>query len=192
MEKSNSGVTTAWSTGRTYSPAGQRISAKLLVDGRVAFYDADRMIDGITNNRYLGEVIGEAEVDVALLQDFLLGEYDLCQYTGGLYDLPYEERNALGQALCDAAKALVPLNAQTLREAIEQHGLEYLRNRVIHESGKRYLLHPRDLAAAIDLWSDEPANARLQHRFYGYEVGGDDNQCVWLYVRTARVGDLHR
>lgn len=36
-----------FNTARPYSDKGQRIAAKKLPDGRVAFLDLDRMIDGI-------------------------------------------------------------------------------------------------------------------------------------------------
>lgn len=40
--------TLAFNTGRAYSTEGQRIAAAQLPDGRVAFYDVDRVIDGVT------------------------------------------------------------------------------------------------------------------------------------------------
>ena len=53
-------ISAAWNTGRGYSRAGQRIAVKVLSDGRVAFYDIDRMIDGVTLNQFVDPVLGEA------------------------------------------------------------------------------------------------------------------------------------
>lgn len=97
-------ISAAWNTGRGYSRAGQRIAVKVLSDGRVAFYDIDRMIDGVTLNQFVDPVLGEA-IDQKRLREFLMTEYDHCRYQCGLCDL--DDHLELRQALGVAAKAVL-------------------------------------------------------------------------------------
>lgn len=67
-----------------------------------------------------------------------------------------------------------------IKEAIQKHGLEFLRGRAITDGLRRLYIHDNDLDAAIALWADEPENAHYQRRFYGSEER-NGNLCVWIY-----------
>lgn len=101
----------AWNTGLAYSEHNQRISAQLLSDGHVAFFDIDRCIDGVTKEIYHGEVIGEKEVVPVKLAQFVMKEYDAGRYNRGLFALEkdkgsFEQLRAFANKLKDAAKAI--------------------------------------------------------------------------------------
>jgi hypothetical protein len=83
------GVFYRWNTGRFYSDLGQRIVATMLPDGRIAFVDLDRGIDGLTNI-----VLDKADYAPHVIQQIVMGDYDYGRYTG-LYSLP-DRRGLLG------------------------------------------------------------------------------------------------
>lgn len=87
-----------WNTGRMYSGKGQRIAA-IAVDDKIAFADIDRGIDGVLMTPYTG--------DPDKLQGFVMAEYDMCNYVGGLYTL--ENGSAILAQLKQAASlAIIP------------------------------------------------------------------------------------
>ena len=70
-----------WNTNRCYTEAGQRISALILEDGRVAFCDIDRQIAGITQASCKGPN-GDRQPVTRELIGFVMQEYDYCAYIG--------------------------------------------------------------------------------------------------------------
>jgi hypothetical protein len=60
-----------WNTGRAYTASGQRMAAKVMADGRMAFVDVDRGIDGLT--------VDPVE-EGSLVQKFVVTEYDYNRY----------------------------------------------------------------------------------------------------------------
>ena len=78
MNTSNNLDCIAWNTGRWYSAHGQRIAAAVLVNGRIAFVDVDRHINGVTRHAFLGA--GTRPFNHRRLQAFVMHEYDNCAY----------------------------------------------------------------------------------------------------------------
>lgn len=66
-----------FNTLRAYSAHGQRIGYALLEDRRVVFYDIDRCVHGVFNERYTDDV---AECFVGI-REFVMWQYDHCRYT---------------------------------------------------------------------------------------------------------------
>lgn len=89
-----------FNTGRFYSASGQRIAAKKLADGRVAFYDLDRNIDGVTRD------------PVPLAQWAVVNEYDHGRYSPGLCCTGLKDRTVeacLVRELKSEAETVLPL-----------------------------------------------------------------------------------
>lgn len=80
----------AWNTGRKYGPGGQRMAAAVLPDGRAAFVDLDRHIDGTTN----------VPINPDRLRSEVMWHYDLGQYRCGIRfpDLRKRLEAAAGEA----------------------------------------------------------------------------------------------
>lgn len=92
----------SFNSGRFYSSHGQRIAAKQLPDGRVAFLDLDRNIDGITLDK------------VTLSQASVMYAYDQGRYSPGVCctgSLGRAEEAEVCKELKDAAMAVRPLVA---------------------------------------------------------------------------------
>lgn len=70
-----------WNTNRGYTNQGQRIAALILEDGRVAFYDVDRQIHGITTASCRGPE-GDRHPTGRELIAFVMQEYDYTAYIG--------------------------------------------------------------------------------------------------------------
>lgn len=88
----------AWKTGRNYSQNGQRIAALVLPDNRVAFYDIDREIAGIT--------IPHLPVG-AEIRKFVMNCYDAPKYTEDFTPtLSWVEARSLSIRLATAAGKL--------------------------------------------------------------------------------------
>ena len=103
-------VHAAWNTGRGYSENNQRISAQLLPDGRVAFCDIDRYLDGVMHRPFQGEIVGD-DVNPVKLAKFVMQEYDEGRYNSGFYELEknggsFEFANALMASMKGAAKSI--------------------------------------------------------------------------------------
>lgn len=77
----------------------------------------------------------------------------------------------------------------TIKEAIQVHGLEYLRGKQITDGARALYIHDCDLDSAIALWADEPENAHLNRRFYGAETRNDPMGCVWIYSSYQLVSN---
>jgi hypothetical protein len=94
-------VDAAWQTGREYAARGQRMSARLLSVGKVAFVDLDRSISGITHQPF----VGDGEVNPATLAKFVMNEYDHNRYNSGFYEMPegHEAAAVLKDQLKEAA-----------------------------------------------------------------------------------------
>jgi hypothetical protein len=105
----------AWNTGRAYSDSGQRVGAKLLTDRRVAFYDVDRMIDGVTEEKFVWEGAGDPAVHGNRLQRFVMTEYDHGRYTTGIRQVAVDDF-AFANALREQACALPTLSAGNERD----------------------------------------------------------------------------
>lgn len=104
-------VDAVWNTGRGYSEHNQRMSARLLPDGRVAFFDIDRHLDGILHQPFQTEGAGNAGVDPGKLASFVMTEYDHGRYNSGFYDLQrngqsFESIDNLTSSMKDAAKSI--------------------------------------------------------------------------------------
>lgn len=70
-----------WNTHRGYTSEGQRIAARILEDGRVAFCDIDRQISGITQATFL-EPARDHYPLVGELITFVMQAYDAGAYIG--------------------------------------------------------------------------------------------------------------
>lgn len=69
----------AWNTGRSYGAQGQRIAAAIVKDGRAAFVDVDRGINGLTLKHFKHDTCDGAEV-----RNFVMRAYDSCNYVDGV------------------------------------------------------------------------------------------------------------
>lgn len=87
----------AFNNGREYTEKGQRIAMAKLFDGRVMFYDVDRMISGITRpkawtldaRRKFVETVKDYDrhlYDIGTTIGFVMWCYDYGLYSGGAYD----------------------------------------------------------------------------------------------------------
>ena len=70
-----------WNTHRGYTSEGQRIAARILEDGRVAFCDIDRHVWGITQSSCCGGD-GDPEASAGKLEAFVMQAYDASAYIG--------------------------------------------------------------------------------------------------------------
>ena len=89
-----------FNTGRFYSAQGQRIAAKKLGDGRVAFYDLDRNVEGVTRE------------PIPLAQWAVINEYDHGRYSQGLCCTGLKDRTVeacLARELKAEAETVLPL-----------------------------------------------------------------------------------
>lgn len=76
----NGATITIFNTGRYYGDKGQRIACVVLPNARVAFYDLDRRIDGVTQF-----LIGAHQTHATFLPKWLMNEYDHGLYDTGLF-----------------------------------------------------------------------------------------------------------
>lgn len=87
-----------WNTGRFYCNAGQRISAIELPSGKVAFFDFDRQVFGVTKDvfdikTYPGDLIS-----------FVMNQYDTRLYnTCGIHDAAGDKYRDFKACMRDAA-----------------------------------------------------------------------------------------
>ena len=102
-----------WNTGRKHSSAGQRIAAKVLPDGRIAFKDFDRHVDGITKSVYKAEEHGSIE-------KLTIDDYDRGSYDEGLQGELRHVRDELEQAVLD------------YNVRIQKHKIEEIKGRIDH------------------------------------------------------------
>ena len=88
------------------------------------------------------------------------------------YFFSYSSSACHAKALCLSKRSFVIFHEITLKEAIFEYGLEFLRGRPIYECADcaPLFISDSDLNAAFCLWVDEPEHAHLQRRFYGAEV----------------------
>ena len=86
MSNQTSVADVAWNTHRCYTDAGQRIAAAVLEDGRVAFVDVDRQIDGITLASVCDVTPQGRRPTPSEIESFLMKEYDYLRCTWGLHD----------------------------------------------------------------------------------------------------------
>ena len=101
MSNQTSAADAAWNTHRCYTDAGQRIAAAVLEDGRVAFVDVDRQIDGITIASVF-DMLQERRPTARDLESFVMKEYDHLRCTWGLNDPGHVElRDRLREAALD-------------------------------------------------------------------------------------------
>lgn len=100
-------ISVSWNTGRGYSVSGQRISAMVLADGKVAFYDVDREIGGVTTTAFPQpfEIASNERIEVTL-RHFVLAQYDHGRYTHDFYDYDHA---AIRTALRNDALAVAAL-----------------------------------------------------------------------------------
>ena len=100
MSNNTSPADAAWNTHRGYTDAGQRIAAAVLEDGRVAFVDVDRQIDGITIASVFDVTPPQGRRPTpSEIESFLMKEYDYLRCTWGLHDPEIVElRDRLRQA----------------------------------------------------------------------------------------------
>lgn len=108
----------AFKTGRSYSENGQRLAVALLPDNRVAFFDVDRFIDGITRIEFGDDAIKEVipSYDQYLYALNRPSGFAMACYDFGLIDysvdwdskkfFEYEFLHAVKNALKDAALEL--------------------------------------------------------------------------------------
>ena len=82
-----------WNTGRYYGEHGQRMAASKLEDGRVAFMDMDRQIDGVTKTPFEG----------TNLRNFVMTEYDHGRYED--FYILKADKAALRQKLINAVQS---------------------------------------------------------------------------------------
>ena len=68
-----------------------------------------------------------------------------------------------------------------IREAIQQHGLEFLKGKPVRIGQRIMFIHDDCINKDIDLYADEPENASQIRRFYGSEVRNDPLLCEWIY-----------
>lgn len=100
------GVHAAWNTGREYGEQKQRVSATVLADGRVAFADVDRGIEGCLHVPFYSTPVNSVE-----LAEFVMQEYDHGQYCSGFSNLTdrtytYDEVDEIIADLRSAAKSI--------------------------------------------------------------------------------------
>lgn len=104
MNSNDSLADAAWNTHRCYSDVGQRIAAAILEDGRVAFADVDRRIEGITT----ASAFGAGQIHVRPTADelvaFVMKAYHCQRCEWGLR-CP-KHRQQLVARLCQAALAV--------------------------------------------------------------------------------------
>lgn len=87
----------------------------------------------------------------------------------------------------------LPTENLTIKEAIKQFGLEYLRGKPIVDGSSIVYIANGSLDDAIDLWADEPENQHRHRRFYGAAADNPPDRYSWIYssMQLATASDLN-
>jgi hypothetical protein len=201
-------VHAVWNTGRGYSEHNQRMSAQVLPDGRVAFFDIDRNLDGLLHQKFQGGFASEPGVNPGRLASFVMAEYDDGRYNSGFYELQrdgqsFESVDALTTSMKDAAKTVQRdgkvIAMEVAKPVIETNPLVIAKNAALVLQGypndqlvSEWYDHDDAFSGAInDLFQGEFEYPTFSHRKIGEVVKIGERELAALAALPANLNDQY-